>query len=215
MATNIDMPELSFVPRYVQEMYAYAPFRHMNFAYKESARINQLNSPFLRLPAELRNNIYEYYFSDSIAIIKNTTHGGDNGTSYKNRCDNTCPLNLLEASRQIHHEASPLFWSLATFGAQHGTTAKEIKSLLGLRKCALITKLCREDTYMDWSYSLENMEMPLPPVVGVPEFRSLRSVCILMRRYPSHTLRRLLTNVSRYEFGNVEISFFEDKALEF
>ncbi|KAG9186359.1 hypothetical protein G6011_02915 [Alternaria panax] len=42
----------------------------------DTTRDNQINSPLLRLPGEIRNYIYEYVFSGSDAFVKDLYWSG-------------------------------------------------------------------------------------------------------------------------------------------
>ena len=61
---------------------------------------------FLSLPSEIRIRIYEYYFSDSEPVID---LGPENHKRYHNK------LRLVRVCRQVHDEATHLFYSTQTF----------------------------------------------------------------------------------------------------
>ena len=74
-------------------------------------RLNATQSPLLRLPAEIRNAIYTFVFSDQIYEYKPS---GSDAVSIICRAEYSC-LDLLLASRQVHHETALLPYELATF----------------------------------------------------------------------------------------------------
>ncbi|KAI4644834.1 uncharacterized protein J4E79_010969 [Alternaria viburni] len=75
--------------------------------------MNALNSPLLRLPAELRNAIFAYVFSDNVYLF--------NGANvYWKRTSSTTSFNennlgVLRTSRQLHAETALLPYQLAFF----------------------------------------------------------------------------------------------------
>jgi len=81
-----------------------------------STSLNAVNSPLLRLPAELRNIIYDYVFVDAYLIEQR-----DRGPIYVDipllcvRVPVSNVLGLLLASRQLHCETALLLYKLSTF----------------------------------------------------------------------------------------------------
>lgn len=75
-------------------------------------------SPFGRLPGELRNRIYHYFFATQLASpiqIDIRPAPRDGGARLKNsRAKTRSALALTAASRQLRHETLALFWSTAT-----------------------------------------------------------------------------------------------------
>lgn len=67
---------------------------------------------FADVPGEIRNNIYEYYFS-SIRVSRTEPRSGKGKLSCKEII--TAPLNLLAVSRRVKAEAEPFFWRTALF----------------------------------------------------------------------------------------------------
>jgi len=74
-------------------------------------KLNAAQSPLLRLPAEIRNAIYTYVFSDQIYEYKASC---SDALSITCRAEYPC-LGLLLASRQVQHETALLPYKLATF----------------------------------------------------------------------------------------------------
>jgi len=73
---------------------------------KRSSQRNQRDSPLLRLPAELRNHIWQYVFNGPTITISNVFQNGRTpyaGLRYE-RCHNRLHLGLLRVSRQVHAE---------------------------------------------------------------------------------------------------------------
>ncbi|KAI4644123.1 uncharacterized protein J4E78_009707 [Alternaria triticimaculans] len=71
---------------------------------------NQLDSPLLRLPAEIRNKIYTYVsLSTKIEVIGVLEDLSPNYTFYLRA------PGFVKSCKQIHHEATTLLYSLATF----------------------------------------------------------------------------------------------------
>jgi hypothetical protein len=78
------------------------------------AQRNQRESPLLRLPAELRNEIYELVFRGQRVRINNITQD-DFGEAVKTTKVWKSPLALLAACRQIKFEAFPIAYKSCTF----------------------------------------------------------------------------------------------------
>ncbi|KAI4714532.1 hypothetical protein J4E89_000212 [Alternaria sp. Ai002NY15] len=113
------------------------------------ARINQLKSPFLRLPAELRNLIYLFTFTDSV-IRMHPRKGEQSATN---------PIGLICCCRQLRHEANSLFGSTATFGMELAMPYSHEAAIaaIGAERCARITSiqislLSVEFQYVHWAY---------------------------------------------------------------
>ncbi|KAI4920603.1 hypothetical protein J4E85_009370 [Alternaria conjuncta] len=75
----------------------------------EATVANRLNSPLLRLPAELRNLIYHYALGNSTVIL--AAHH-DRLCTYQH---DTPAFPLLAVCTQIHAEAALFLYSLNTF----------------------------------------------------------------------------------------------------
>ncbi|RYN48195.1 hypothetical protein AA0118_g11914 [Alternaria tenuissima] len=77
------------------------------------SRDNQLNSPLLRLPAELRNRIYHFTFDTNEVVLGPPGYWdppdfcSPRATSY--------PLGLAQACTQCNYEAIPYFWKTTVF----------------------------------------------------------------------------------------------------
>lgn len=99
-----------------------------------STRNNQLNSPLLRLPAEIRNLVYIYTFTNSV-IWAPPRRGYQSATN---------PIGLIHCCRLLHHEANALFFPTATFAL--GSVGclfnyKDITTAIGVGLCAQITSV--------------------------------------------------------------------------
>lgn len=193
-------------PRGAEEPYV-SPPSYIFSTYNDSARVNQLDSPFLRLPGELRNRIYDYYFSDAVAVVKDTSGHSEKEKRFKQHFPNTRPLALLEACRQICHEASPLFWNLATIGVQANTHVRAIGKLLMMPKCTLITSLCIGSQASGWHWIFDEMGSRSPITTIITIFKSLKSVRILAPRIADR-------ETARWAMGMVVQSGFQDDNLE-
>jgi hypothetical protein len=75
-------------------------------------RRNQLESPFLRLPAEIRNQIYEHAF-DRVVWVDPPTFWFP--WDRKTKPPNYSEFPLLQTCRQINHEAMPIAFRNCTF----------------------------------------------------------------------------------------------------
>ncbi|KAJ4287295.1 beta transducin [Kalmusia sp. IMI 367209] len=82
--------------------------------YSDLAQKNQLVSPFLQLPAEVRNRIYEFVLSDEKFEISHENQYLIIGKSERKK---RAYLALLLVSRQIYAETALLPFSLNTFHA--------------------------------------------------------------------------------------------------
>ncbi|EDU46691.1 hypothetical protein PtrSN002B_003678 [Pyrenophora tritici-repentis] len=74
---------------------------------------NQLTSPLLRLPAELRNKIYEYACIDT--IIRSTNIMSFQPYRHKTPVSERKPLAIISTCKQMRHEASGTLYSHAAF----------------------------------------------------------------------------------------------------
>jgi hypothetical protein len=94
-----------------------------------------MQSPFLRLPAELRNKIYQLVFSNGVIQVL---------APWENRYRSTISAYsapaLLQTCRQIHGEATPVLFSTATFETERYSLEYFIETI-GAEKAALIATL--------------------------------------------------------------------------
>ncbi|KAF2127149.1 hypothetical protein P153DRAFT_398515 [Dothidotthia symphoricarpi CBS 119687] len=69
---------------------------------------NQFKSPFLRLPAELRNSIYEFvFYGSAVRLVSPCAH--------KDRSSKVASRQFMHTCRQIRTEASTIFYAQASF----------------------------------------------------------------------------------------------------
>ncbi|KAI4917555.1 uncharacterized protein J4E92_008949 [Alternaria infectoria] len=80
--------------------------------------MNALNSPLLRLPAELRNAIFAYVFSSNVYVFDGASVYRDKTTSLTSFNENN--LGVLVTSRQLHAETALLPYQLALFRFEFG-----------------------------------------------------------------------------------------------
>jgi len=85
-----------------------------------STELNATQSPLLRLPAEIRNQIYTYIFNDILYTLNVNKWRDDrtvNFLTYRTPpfYDYVDRVVLPFACRQLHHETSLLLYQLATF----------------------------------------------------------------------------------------------------
>ena len=120
-----------------------------------SARVNQLTSPLLRLPAELRNLIYLFTFTDSM-IRMHPQKGEQSATN---------PIGLICCCRQLHREANSLFYTTATFEMEMALPYSYEAAIvaIGAERCARITSiqislLSVEFQYVHWAYPAKSFE---------------------------------------------------------
>jgi hypothetical protein len=75
--------------------------------------MNQRNSPLLKLPAEVRNCIYEYAFArGSIDFMKDSASSDDSSPHTRKHQGASA---LIHVCRQVRHEALPIFYTNTTF----------------------------------------------------------------------------------------------------
>lgn len=84
-------------------------------------------SPFGRLPAELRNHIYEYIIEDGTQYCI-TTHFNERGVEKLKASLADQPLALARTCRATHEEFTPLFYSTNTFMIRGRVGASVLKS---------------------------------------------------------------------------------------
>lgn len=77
------------------------------------------HSPFARLPAELRNHIYDLALVDAGRIEVN-----------RNLSTHWNPPPLLQACRQLRNEASPVYYGNNTFTIEHWNALKALETWL-------------------------------------------------------------------------------------
>ena len=97
---------------------------------------NQLNSPLLRLPAEIRNKIYTYVsLSTTIKVIGVLEDLSPNCTFYLRA------PGFVKSCKQIHHEATTLLYSLATFDITNHSKGFLCNRGSNRNICSLITSI--------------------------------------------------------------------------
>ncbi|KAF2146526.1 uncharacterized protein K452DRAFT_304485 [Aplosporella prunicola CBS 121167] len=101
---------------------------------------------FFRLPAELRNQVYELALGVPLTVLINEEFGHARKYPYEqrklvtiSRQDEKPTVDLLLISRQVHYEATPIFYGqtkfktwmclVSNFICQIGTSVKYLKSL--------------------------------------------------------------------------------------
>ncbi|KAH6879073.1 hypothetical protein BKA58DRAFT_453287 [Alternaria rosae] len=105
--------------------------------YDRTTQLNQENSPLLRLPAELRNRIYNFAlyrgtgcFDPPPKVIKDTGRSGPWPTSNNDKSD----LALLSTCRQVQSAASILYYALNTFRFKPSSSLDNFTSTLAPAK---------------------------------------------------------------------------------
>jgi hypothetical protein len=93
--------------------------------------LNQRDSPLLRLPAELRNTIYEFAFRTNTVTVPRYIPIDTMRPSDKSRWQPKGPAALLLVSRQIRYESSVLFYQLSTFNLSICFIANDLRTMIG------------------------------------------------------------------------------------
>lgn len=75
-------------------------------------KINQKESTYLKLPAEIRNMIYHYICQDEVIILEVY------GTKVKRSFPDKSASSILHTCRQIRHEVLPIYFQHAVFQLQ-------------------------------------------------------------------------------------------------
>ena len=99
---------------------------------------NQLKSPLLRLPAEIRNKIYTYVALSTTIKVTGTFDRDQHSQPY------TLYLRapgLARSCKQIHHEATTLLYSLATFDITKHSTTFLLERGFNRNICSLVTSI--------------------------------------------------------------------------
>ncbi|KAI4714359.1 hypothetical protein J4E89_000038 [Alternaria sp. Ai002NY15] len=138
----------------------------------EIARDNQINSPLLRLPGELRNRIYECVFFDAEV---NVTHPDWNWNGRGGRQVQS-QIHVLATCQQIRHEATSIFWNECMIYPVGIYTFSGVASIMGESNCARITSLC-----VDMSLVFDGIAfyftLPVPyPLADFPLLRKLNVI---------------------------------------
>ena len=82
-----------------------------------SSKSNAVNSPLLRLPAELRNEIFAFVYTDAAYHLELGGYDGEfrtvliNTVTYSRRCE----VRLFLVCRQVHAETAMLPYELGSF----------------------------------------------------------------------------------------------------
>lgn len=104
-----------------------------------SPRANSVRSPFLRLPAELRNKIYQYAFQNNTVLVvpeRSDEH------QLEHRRELRGPMALWICCRQVYHEAMPLYMSLSTFDLEYCTVPEQFSmQLLNQERSRMVTSI--------------------------------------------------------------------------
>jgi hypothetical protein len=139
---------------------------------RPSTQQNQLDSPLLRLPAELRNRIYKFAFTgQSVTVLpdRRTDARKDLGT-----------LALLLTSCQVHHETACLFWSHTVFDTTLFTAIpSESLALLGVETRSRIQSIKIHGSLVAYVYPYINLggktfpSFLAPPSIGLPSIQHL------------------------------------------
>jgi hypothetical protein len=121
-----------------------------------SIQANQENSPFLRLPAEIRNRIYELTLAGSIVKVKSTEHPSMSLQRSANSHGSGSALGLLHVCAQIRHDAQAIFWSrcvidLTLINAPSGTLFNEVPFAM-VRGIAQKVQLFRISRTTAWTF---------------------------------------------------------------
>jgi hypothetical protein len=122
--------------------------RKYNRALEEIENLKNLTNlnkpfPFLRLPREIRNEIYAYSLQAEIAV-DTTLHRylyPDSGTQRDEPCKPPTP-GLLRVNKQIHDEAIKMLYSTNIFYFGDSSDMFAFKELIGLDEC-------QRDVYLD------------------------------------------------------------------
>ncbi|KAI4685067.1 hypothetical protein J4E81_008879 [Alternaria sp. BMP 2799] len=97
---------------------------------------NQLNSPLLRLPAEIRNKIYTFV---SLSTTIKVTEVSESSLLKCILCLRA--PDLVRSCKQIQHEATTLLYSLATFDVTNHSVAFLLGRVFNRNICSLITSI--------------------------------------------------------------------------
>ncbi|KAL6704740.1 hypothetical protein ACN47E_007661 [Coniothyrium glycines] len=124
---------------------------------KELVKANR-SSPLLRLPAEIRNKIWNYTLDDIFYRIAWTSHG-DEPMAHRSVADGPHGLSLLRACRQIYAEAAAIPFTSITFAFDDVTAMKAYLKTLGLTHRKRIAKL-----QVDSVVTLPSMPLEMEPI---------------------------------------------------
>ncbi|KAI4641186.1 hypothetical protein J4E93_008065 [Alternaria ventricosa] len=136
----------------------------------EITRDNQLNSPLLRLPGEIRNRIYEYTFFDAKVMVTDPDWDWNGRVPWRNER----PNHVLAICQQIRHEATSIFWNECMIQPVGIFFFSEVASIMGVSNCARITSL-----YVNMGLAFDGIvfdsTLPVPyPLADFPLLRKLK-----------------------------------------
>jgi hypothetical protein len=100
---------------------------------KNSTLANQLNSPFLRLSAELRNRIYEVACPQSLVSLQTVTDEDFLELCFPRTIRSRSPFALVHTCRQIRHEPMSTFLKNTTFDLKNDTAFNTVLTDWDLR----------------------------------------------------------------------------------
>ncbi|KAI8934316.1 hypothetical protein NX059_009054 [Plenodomus lindquistii] len=105
-------------------------------------RENILTSPLLRLPAELRNKIYEQYFAGLVYRVHQTHMSKCNLSVMVPTSHIQDPVALLLTCRQTNFEASTMLYAVPTFSFRRfGVDPSMIGYVLEEKICSRVTSM--------------------------------------------------------------------------
>ena len=158
---------------------------------------NQLNSPLLRLPGEIRNRVYEYVFSGSETVVNHL---------YRNRWPHSkksTPVHVLATCRQIHHEASSIFWDACIINAYFVNGLVDVEVAMRTSKCARITSLVVNEN-VAWEMSHPSPTAETPYILQMlPMLRKL----YVQRAYAFDTIEDIVEILSGIAAEGFEVEY--------
>ncbi|RYN69246.1 hypothetical protein AA0117_g10939 [Alternaria alternata] len=160
-------------------------------------RDNQLNSPLLRLPAELRNRIYHFTF-DTNEVVLGPRSLWDPPDFWAPRAT-PYPLGLAQTCTQCNYEALPYFWRTTVFRLRNLSESLEFTNQALLNQIQIIR--------------IERGNV-MPSVMRLSQSRYQVSYAALRRvliwRRPDRNTS-LLEGALKVKFGkDIEICFYTD-----
>jgi hypothetical protein len=158
---------------------------------------NELESPFLRLPGEIRNIVYEYALTDGTYDFVQTSledTGSARSREFKMTKHKNSGLALLQVCRDIYDDTRLLPFNSNTFRCDTLQTFDRLTTLLNIVQCDAIRSIALTADVVECQYGngrrqldalavhvfLENMKWKKVP--GGKAFPNLERVVINLRR---------------------------------
>lgn len=155
---------------------------------------NRRDSPLLKLPAELRETIYEHVFRGLI-------YEGDVDGHRAKPYNTTEPLALRQTCRQIRHETREAFYKSTIFHFENINTLYSLLDIVGSEVCGSIRNISASGRL---SFELEDHAVRKVHILNCPMLPRLENIHIRFIRRVTSDVDNLRRHICRM-FGAQEV----------